>query len=279
MSSFWGSRTFVKYSLFAFNILFWLLGSVLLVIAIWSKTEKGNLMDFNSMAVDPATILLIVGAVMFWIGFFGWVGALRENVKFLQVFATSLVILFLGEAAVGILAFVMKEKVRDVVEEHMFDAITAYRDDSDLRDAVNVAQRTFKCCGIRNFTDWQENVYFKCCNEGIESCGVPYSCCKLDLQVNLFCGVKVMDYKTEEYCTDTNKYVPMNHLKAEVSENEQIYETGCLVTMEQWFNTNLYYIGGAALGVAVVQIGGVWLAQSLTHKIKSVTAGYYQHHK
>ena len=37
----------------------------------------------------------------------------------------------------------------------------------------------FKCCGIRNFTDWQENVYFKCCNEGIESCGVPYSCCKL----------------------------------------------------------------------------------------------------
>ena len=42
-------------------------------------------MDFNSMAIDPATILLIVGAIMFWIGFFGWVGALRENVKFLQV--------------------------------------------------------------------------------------------------------------------------------------------------------------------------------------------------
>ena len=70
---------------FKFVELFQLLGSVLLVIAIWSKTEKGNLMDFNSMAVDPATILLIVGAVMFWIGFFGWVGALRENVKFLQV--------------------------------------------------------------------------------------------------------------------------------------------------------------------------------------------------
>ena len=64
---------------------FQLLGTVLLVIAIWSKTEKGNLMDFNSMAIDPATVLLIVGAVMFWIGFFGWVGALRENVKFLQV--------------------------------------------------------------------------------------------------------------------------------------------------------------------------------------------------
>lgn len=64
---------------------FQLLGTFLLVIALWSKTEKGNLMDFNSMAVDPATILLIVGAIMFWIGFFGWVGALRENTAFLQV--------------------------------------------------------------------------------------------------------------------------------------------------------------------------------------------------
>ena len=77
---------------FKFVELFQLLGSVLLVIAIWSKTEKGNLMDFNSMAVDPATILLIVGAVMFWIGFFGWVGALRENVKFLQVVSFCLVV-------------------------------------------------------------------------------------------------------------------------------------------------------------------------------------------
>lgn len=270
------SRTLIKYSLFAFNIIFWLLGAGLLCIAIWSKTEKGNLVDINSMAIDPATILLVVGAIMFWIGFFGWVGALRENVKFLQVFATSLVILFLGEAAAGIIAFVMKEKVRDMAEKQMFEAIESYRDDSDLRDAVNVAQRTFKCCGVRNFTDWQDNAYFKCCNEGIESCGVPYSCCNESLQVNLFCGVKIMDYKEEAYCADPSQiYVPMNHLKKGYGKGKQIYETGCLISMENWFNSNLYYIGGAALGVAIVQIGGVWLAQTLTHQIKTVKAGCY----
>lgn len=273
------SRTCIKYSLFAFNIVFWLLGTLLLGIAVWSKTEKGNLMDFNSMAIDPATVLLIVGAVMFWIGFFGWVGALRENIKFLQVFATSLVLLFLAEAAVGILAFVTKEKVRSMVETHMFEAIRSYRDDSDLRDAVNVAQRTFKCCGVRNFTDWQENAYFKCCNEGIESCGVPYSCCNMSLQVNLFCGVNVVEYDEDEFCEDPNnpsKYVPTNHLKEGYGSGTQIHDTGCLVTMESWFNLNLYYIGGTALGVAVVQIGGVWLAQTLTHKIKSAKCGYYR---
>lgn len=271
------SRTIIKYSLFAFNILFWLMGVILIGIAIWSKTEKGTLMDFNTMSIDPATFLLIVGAVVFWIGFFGWVGALRENVRFLQVFATSLVVLFLLEAAAGIIAFVMKDKVRKVVENEMFKAIRTYRDDSDLRDAVNVAQRTFSCCGVRNFTDWQENAYFKCCNEGIESCGVPYSCCNLDLQVNLFCGVKIMDYEETEYCKDDKPlYVPTSHLKDDYGNGEVIYDTGCLITMENWFNHNLYYIGGAALGVAIVQIGGVWLAQTLIHKIRSVrhSGGY-----
>eukprot|EP00116_Pleurobrachia_bachei_P002367 sb/3462629/ len=264
------SRTFVKYSLFAFNILFWLCGTFLLVVGLWSKTEKGNLMDFNSMAVDPATVLLVVGALMFWIGFFGWVGALRENVKFLMVFGVSLVILFLAEAAVGILAFIMKEKVKEVVQVHMYESIKAYRDDSDLRDAVNVAQRTFKCCGVKSFTDWQDNAYFKCCNEGIESCGVPYSCCNITLQVNLFCGVNIMDYKQEEFCTSNQTFVPSSNLKEDYGGGKHIYEDGCLDTMEGWFNKNLYYVGGAALGVAIVQVGGVWLSQSLIHKIKRI---------
>ena len=35
-----------------------------------------------------------------------------------------------------------QEKVKEAVEDHMHQSIVAYRDDSDLRDAVNVAQRT-----------------------------------------------------------------------------------------------------------------------------------------
>lgn len=45
-----------------------------------------------------------------------------------------------------------------------------------------------------------------------------------------------------------------SNLKDGYGSGERIYETGCLITMEQWFNKNLYYIGGAALGVAIVQV-------------------------
>ena len=33
-----------------------------------------------------------------------------------------------------------------------------------------------------------------------------------------------------------------------------IIQTGCLSAMESWFNKNLYYIGGAAIGVAIIQV-------------------------
>jgi len=265
------SRMCIKYLLFAFNILFWFLGGAFVCIAIWSKTEKGNLTNFNSIAADPATIMLIAGIVIFWLGFFGWVGALRENVLFLQIFSGSLIVLFLAEAGGGIAAFIMKENVRGVIEDQMYNAIHSYREDSDLRDAVNVAQRTFQCCGVKNFTDWQQNEYFKCCNEGIESCGVPYSCCNLTLQVNLFCGVKIMDVEEktmEKTCELQSPYVPMDKLRDGYGGGHIIIQTGCLSAMESWFNTNLYYIGGAAIGVAIIQISGVMLSQSLTGKVK-----------
>ena len=70
------------------------------------------------------------------------IGSVSQNQPHPPQFGTSLIILFLAEAAVGILAFVMKEKVKEAVEDHMHQSIVAYRDDSDLRDAVNVAQRT-----------------------------------------------------------------------------------------------------------------------------------------
>ena len=68
-----------------------------------------------------------------------------------------------------------------------------------------------------------------------------------------------------------------NHLRPGV--NEQMYETGCLVTMEQWFNANLYAIGGAAIGVAVIQVsfyehpfGGC--IELLTHQEEAYLGSY-----
>lgn len=36
-----------------------------------------------------------------------------------------------------------------------------------------------KCCGIKDYRDWNKNIYFNCTKENPSGlrCGVPYSCC------------------------------------------------------------------------------------------------------
>lgn len=67
-----------------------------MAVGIWAWTEKdtfSNLQRLTNVALDPAFILIVTGAVTFIIGFTGCVGALRENtcllsavsIKFLKV--------------------------------------------------------------------------------------------------------------------------------------------------------------------------------------------------
>lgn len=72
----------LKYLIFGSNVVFWLLGLVIMMIGFWAWTEKdifNNFSRITSLALDPAFILIVGGCVAFTIGFTGCVGALREN--------------------------------------------------------------------------------------------------------------------------------------------------------------------------------------------------------
>ena len=59
-----------------------LTGLGITAVGIWAWTEKdtfSNLSRLTNVALDPAFILIVAGAITFIIGFTGCVGALREN--------------------------------------------------------------------------------------------------------------------------------------------------------------------------------------------------------
>ncbi|XP_038651570.1 tetraspanin-17 isoform X2 [Scyliorhinus canicula] len=78
----------VKYVLFGFNIVFWLLGAAFLGIGLWAWAEKGVLSNISSITdlggFDPVWLFIVVGGVMFILGFAGCIGALRENTSLLK---------------------------------------------------------------------------------------------------------------------------------------------------------------------------------------------------
>ncbi|KAE8630788.1 hypothetical protein XENTR_v10000960 [Xenopus tropicalis] len=167
-----------------------LLGITFLGVGLWAWSEKGVLSNISSITdlggFDPVWLFLVVGGVMFILGFAGCIGALRENTFLLKFFSVFLGIIFFLELTAGVLAFVFKDWIKDQLQFFINNNIRAYRDDIDLQNLIDFTQEYWQCCGAFGADDWNLNIYFNCtdANASRERCGVPFSCCTKDPAVS-----------------------------------------------------------------------------------------------
>ncbi|XP_026004073.1 tetraspanin-33 isoform X1 [Astatotilapia calliptera] len=243
----------VKYLLFIFNFIFWIISLVLVLIGVYARIVKHAETALACLAVDPAVMLLIVGVLMFIITFCGCVGSLRENLCLLQTFCICLIVIFILQLTAGVLGFIFSDKARGKVTEVINNAIVHYRDDIDLQNLIDFGQEEFDCCGALRYLDWSQNMYFNCSkdNPSRERCSVPFSCCILrnDTVINTMCGhnIQELDY---------------------IEAGNRIHTNGCIDKIVDWIHSNLFLLGGIALGLAIPQLAGMLLSQILMNQIK-----------
>ncbi|XP_032127666.1 tetraspanin-17 isoform X4 [Cebus imitator] len=175
-------------------------------------------------------------------------------------FSMFLGLIFFLELATGILAFVFKDWIRDQLNLFINNNVKAYRDDIDLQNLIDFAQEYWSCCGARGPNDWNLNIYFNCTdlNPSRERCGVPFSCCVRDPAedvLNTQCGYDV-------------------RLKLELEQQGFIHTKGCVGQFEKWLQDNLIVVAGVFVGIALLQIFGICLAQNLVSDIKAVKANW-----
>uniref|UniRef100_A0A3Q2CJW1 Tetraspanin n=1 Tax=Cyprinodon variegatus TaxID=28743 RepID=A0A3Q2CJW1_CYPVA len=115
-----GCTKVIKYVLFLLNFLFWLVGGLILGVALWLRHDHqiSSLMEVQLNGTQPPTsfytsvhILIAVGAVMMVVGFLGCYGAIQESQCLLGTFFVCLVILFACEVAGGIWGYMNREAV------------------------------------------------------------------------------------------------------------------------------------------------------------------------
>uniref|UniRef100_A0A8C7XA36 Tetraspanin n=1 Tax=Oryzias sinensis TaxID=183150 RepID=A0A8C7XA36_9TELE len=219
----------VKYLLFVFNFIFWVISFVMVGIGVYARLIKQAETALACLTVDPAVMLMVVGIFMFIVTFCGCVGSLRENICLLQT---------------------ARGKVTEVINK----SIIHYRDDVDLQNLIDYGQKEFRCCGGEAFTDWSQNIYFNCSekNPSRERCSVPFSCCiitKVKELFNSMCGegMQKLDY---------------------ITAGQYVYTDGCIDKLVNWIHSNLFIIGGIALGLAIPQLVGILLSQILINQIK-----------
>ncbi|XP_060794585.1 CD9 antigen [Neoarius graeffei] len=146
-----GGMKCVKYLLFIFNFIFWLMGSLVLAVGLWLRLENNTVSLLDSDEA-PATffigvyILIAAGGLVMLVGFFGCCGAVRESQCLLGSFFACLLIIFAAEVAAGVFGFLNKDTiVQDIQNFYKMSA-----EDTNNTAILSSYHRVLDCCGTQD---------------------------------------------------------------------------------------------------------------------------------
>ncbi|KAK2908266.1 tetraspanin-33 [Channa argus] len=245
----------IKYTLFICCYVFWVVSAVLIAVGVYAKIAKETDV-VDTLALDPALLLIIVGSVMFLITFLGCLGALRNATYLLKTFLGILAVVLFLQIAAGIVGYLFTDVVMERTDRLMMKAIVRYREDQDLENVIDFVQKKFQCCGVEGYKDWSQNVYFQCSetNPSLEACGVPFSCCvRLQNQtvLNTMCG-----YGKQR--------------GDERLARQRVFTVGCLEKIVWWAKNNLLLVGGLTCGLLLLEVVMIFLAAAQISWINKV---------
>ncbi|KAG5889789.1 hypothetical protein JTB14_004532 [Gonioctena quinquepunctata] len=111
-------RSYSRYMLIIFNLIFAITGIIIISVGVSAKAyfhEFDTLLDDKYFYVSD--LLIIIGVIIFFIAFFGCCGAMKQNACMTTTYSSLLVMIFLLELAVGIGGVLLKNKTEDILIE------------------------------------------------------------------------------------------------------------------------------------------------------------------
>jgi len=152
-----GCYNCLKYLMFVFNFIFWLVGCALLAVGIWAKVDESS---FSELIDDPqlmrslsiaAYVIIAVGAIVMVLGFLGCCGAIRESQCMLATFFIFLFIIFSTLLAVGIYVYIEikpdPEMLKGEIKKAWTADVNSYYNSTDAKKRLDAARDEFHCCG------------------------------------------------------------------------------------------------------------------------------------
>ncbi|ESN92486.1 hypothetical protein HELRODRAFT_194207 [Helobdella robusta] len=206
------------------------------------SVDSSHLGDLLTTIKTGAWILIILGAVITIVAFFGCCGACCENKVFLILYVVVLVVVILGEITFLILAVVYPAKIDEPVKEYMHKSLkkfgSDYPVDEELREPSksftliwHITQVSMRCCAVESYIEYK-NVTF------ISDKGhaVPVTCCKKKSNN----PQDESDYLDKEKCFN--------------GDTEYINDRSCFKAFQDEISKYKGYIIGGIVGVIVVEI-------------------------
>lgn len=231
----------VKLLLFLFNLLFVITGIILLSIGVGMHSVYHSYEHFlDNKFLSVPSLLIAIGAIIFFIAFFGCCGAARENYCMIVTFTSLLVIVFILELAGGISGYVLRARASSIIEGKMMETMKEYKNNTDIMQIWDNLQRDFDCCGVKNASDWSD-ILNQSSNTTVKN--LPVSCC--DVQMGTVGMVN---------CTLTSN---------------TLHSKGCYKSFLSFISAHAMQLGGVGIGIACVQAIGIWFSSYLARSIKN----------
>ncbi|XP_028351164.1 tetraspanin-3 isoform X3 [Physeter macrocephalus] len=159
------------------NLIFWGAAGILCYVGAYVFITYDDYDHFfeDVYTLIPAVVIIAVGALLFIIGLIGCCATIRESRCGLATFVIILLLVFVTEVVVVVLGYVYRAKVENEVDRSIQKVYKTYNGtnpDAASR-AIDYVQRQLHCCGIHNYSDWENTDWFK----ETKNQSVPLSCC------------------------------------------------------------------------------------------------------
>jgi len=224
-----------------------LLGLLLLAVTLWIKLDEDMLSPIaNDMEGYSHVVyfLMVVATVMTVMGFLGCCGALQESQCMLATFFSLVLVLFLGQVALGVWLHQHQDHFKAVVEKTAARSIQHdYSINEFKTNAFDIIQSQLQCCGATGPSDWAESRFNNADKKSALEVGVgtimrlykvPKSCCKA--------GVDPTVCKTSIEVTML------------ASATSTIYEDGCAEKMVELVEKHDYIALAVILAVLLTEL-------------------------
>ncbi|XP_032898312.1 tetraspanin-18 isoform X2 [Amblyraja radiata] len=229
------SWTCLKYLMFLSNSLIIAGGICLLGVGIWVTTNPNgfkNIVAANPLIYTGAYIILSVGVILFFLGFLGCWGAIRESKQLLMTFLLLILIIFILELVAAVLALVFRKQIQK--DYFLKELQMKYKGDNST-DAFsktwNVIMMDFSCCGVNGPRDFGQNSTFHWL---FPNRLLPESCCK------------------------RNRASPLEHIldksKCVQGDAGYINNKGCFSMIAENFRSYVHLIGAFSIIVLLIEL-------------------------
>ena len=215
--------TMLGYIICFVNFVFFLASLPIIGIGAYILLTMKDFKEFDdNISASFAIILIVLGAVVMIVAFFGCCGACTENPCEMYTYGTLLALIFVALIGVTVTFVIFKDEIETIVKYKMEKVMDNYNNSTtgNAKKIWDLVQKDVKCCGVERYTDWIRvmEVEHK----------VPDSCCKVETEG---CG--------------------------KARDTEKIYKEGCLAKLKAKIIDNSGIAIGVGVGIGILNFFGV----------------------